>query len=557
MADVKISELPTGNVFISSVVPVSTTNATPYTQKLTVGDIGSINFKKPVRVATTANLSQLYGTDPIDGIAISVGDRVLVKDQTIQTLNGIYIVSSSYWTRSTDFNSSDKIYKGQVVFVMEGQQNKTTTWMLTSVPLYDFGTVDFPDAPTLGTTPLSFVKCKSGNVDISGNYVYSTVTNGNVFVKGSGTGSVFVENLRISTRSISTDSDSNISISTRGIGTVLVNSNSNVDVIVGNLKITGETITLTENSTGNIVLSPSGHVIASNILLKDTTISSNSGNISINNISINGSNIRSVSGNITIGSNLVNITIGSNLVIFEGSSVPLFKTNGASTLFPLATQASVEQTFYLSDLKQSVRAATTSNISLSGTNSIDGVTLIVGDRILVKNQTNGIQNGIYAVGTNNWTRTVDADVIGEFRPNMFCFVQQGTINADTGWMLTNNRARVTGNVTVDGSYDFAQFAGPRNDVEILSISSDVTITNNSKKFQICDLQSNSLNMFLQTTGIRPAKEIIVKNSTVSSYNLNIYNGTTTSSLLKTISSNQTSWFVFDGTNWQVIMTSSV
>ena len=397
MADIKISELPTGNVFISSVVPVSTTNATPYTQKLTVGDIGSINFKKPVRVTTTTNLGQLYGTDPIDGIAISVGDRVLVKDQSTQTLNGIYVVSNGFWSRSTDFNSSDKIYKGQVVFVMEGQQNKTTTWMLTSVPSYDFGTVDFPDAPTLGTTPLSFVKCKSGNVDISGNYVYSTVTNGNVFVKGSGTGSAFIENLRISTRSISTDSGSNISIATRGIGTVLVNSNSNVDVIVGNLKITGETITLTENSTGNIVLSPSGYVIASNILLKDTAISSNSGNlsigniqlrntalssnsgnISINNISINGSNIRSISGN---------IIIGSNLVIFEGSSVPSFRTNSSSTLFPLATQSYVDN-YYLFDLKSSVRLATTSNISLSGgTNSIDGVTLIVGDRILVKNQT--------------------------------------------------------------------------------------------------------------------------------------------------------------------------
>lgn len=548
-------------------MPVSTTDATPYTQKLTVGDIGSINFKKPVRVATTTNLGQLYGTNPIDGVAIAVGDRVLVKDQSIQTLNGIYVVSSGFWSRSTDFNSSDKIYKGHVIFVMEGQQNKTTTWMLTSVPSYDFGTVDFPDAPELGTTPLLFIKCRSGNLDVGGNYIYSTVANGNVFVKGAGTGSVFVENLQITTRSISTDSGSNISIATRGVGTVLVNSNSNVDVIVGNLKIKGETITLTEDSTGNIVLSPSGHVIAGNILLKDTTISSNSGNlsignirlrntalssnsgnVSINNISINGSNIRSISGN---------ILIGSNLVIFEGSSVPSFKTNDSSTLYPIATQLYVNNSMYLLDLKQSVRVATTSNISLSGTNSIDGVTLVVGDRVLVKNQTNGIQNGIYTVGTNNWVRTIDADTIGEFRSNMFCFVQQGTIQADTGWMLTNNRARVSGNVTVDGSYDFAQFAGPRNDVEMSSMSSDVTINNDSKKFQICDLQSSPLNMFLQTTGIRPAKEIIVKNSTVSSYDLNIYNGITTSSLLKTISSNQTSWFVFDGTNWQILMTSSV
>lgn len=58
-------------------------------------------------------------------------------------------------------------------------------------------------------------------------------------------------------------------------------------------------------------------------------------------------------------------------------------------------------------VKASCRAATTANITLSGTQTIDGVALIDGDRVLVKNQTAGANNGIYDVSSGGWTRAID------------------------------------------------------------------------------------------------------------------------------------------------------
>jgi len=77
--------------------------------------------------------------------------------------------------------------------------------------------------------------------------------------------------------------------------------------------------------------------------------------------------------------------------------------------------------------KRSVRAATTANITLSGVQSIDGVTLVAGDRVLVKDQTTASQNGIYVVAAGAWARSVDADAISELA-GAFVNVDSGTVN---------------------------------------------------------------------------------------------------------------------------------
>jgi hypothetical protein len=103
--------------------------------------------------------------------------------------------------------------------------------------------------------------------------------------------------------------------------------------------------------------------------------------------------------------------------------------------------------------KQSVKVATTNNITLSGTQTIDGITLSVGDRVLVKNQITGSQNGIYEVSATNWTRTTDADIATEL-VSAFCFVERGTTNAHTGWVCTTNDI-VIGTTSIT----FVQFSG--------------------------------------------------------------------------------------------------
>jgi hypothetical protein len=87
--------------------------------------------------------------------------------------------------------------------------------------------------------------------------------------------------------------------------------------------------------------------------------------------------------------------------------------------------------------KDAVLCATTANITLSGAQTLDGISAIAGDRVLVKNQTTGSQNGIYVVASGSWTRATDMDVWTEV-PSAVVTVQQGTVNADRVYLCTSN-----------------------------------------------------------------------------------------------------------------------
>jgi hypothetical protein len=133
------------------------------------------------------------------------------------------------------------------------------------------------------------------------------------------------------------------------------------------------------------------------------------------------------------------------------------------------------------DIKDSVRVATTGNLTAtasgaglgktltnSGTQAaitIDSIVLISGDRVLVKDQTTGADNGIYTVTTvgtasTNWvlTRATDADnsaPTNEVTAGLFTFVEEGTVNQDSGWVLATNNP-----ITLDTtSLSFVQFSG--------------------------------------------------------------------------------------------------
>ncbi len=80
---------------------------------------GSLAIKVPCRVATTANIS-LSAEQTIDGVAVVDGDRVLVKDQTDTTENGIYECSTGSWSRTADFDGANDVVNGTLVPVVEG-----------------------------------------------------------------------------------------------------------------------------------------------------------------------------------------------------------------------------------------------------------------------------------------------------------------------------------------------------------------------------------------------------------------------------------------------------
>lgn len=112
------------------------------------------------------------------------------------------------------------------------------------------------------------------------------------------------------------------------------------------------------------------------------------------------------------------------------------------------------------DVKQSVRVATTAPINIASDlengDVIDGVTLATGNRVLVKNQSTASENGIYVVvASGAASRSEDADSSAEVTSGMFTFVSEGTINADSGWVLSTNDTIVLGTTPLA----FAQFSG--------------------------------------------------------------------------------------------------
>lgn len=96
------------------------------------------------------------------------------------------------------------------------------------------------------------------------------------------------------------------------------------------------------------------------------------------------------------------------------------------------------------DAKASVRAATTANIALNGLPTVDGVVLAAGDRVLVKNQAAGSQNGIYVAAAGAWARSADADENAEVTPSLTVSVESGATLADTVWQLITDAPIVVG-----------------------------------------------------------------------------------------------------------------
>src|SRR5262245_40415055 len=141
------------------------------------------------------------------------------------------------------------------------------------------------------------------------------------------------------------------------------------------------------------------------------------------------------------------------------TGVPLAPTAGAGTsTTQIATtefvQAAVGNMAQGLDPKDSVRAATTLPITLSGTQTIDGVALTAGQRVLVKNQSPQSENGIYLVNAGAWTRSADTNTWGEL-VSAFTFVEEGTTNADSGWVCTVDQGGTLGTTAVT----WAQFSG--------------------------------------------------------------------------------------------------
>lgn len=119
-----------------------------------------------------------------------------------------------------------------------------------------------------------------------------------------------------------------------------------------------------------------------------------------------------------------------------------------------ATKAYVDAARQGLDVKDSVKAASIANVSLTGAQTIDTISLVAGDRVLLKNQTAGAENGIWIVSASAWSRATDADTATKLTSGAFVFVEQGS-QADSGWVMTTDGAITVGTTAIS----WAQFSG--------------------------------------------------------------------------------------------------
>ena len=129
------------------------------------------------------------------------------------------------------------------------------------------------------------------------------------------------------------------------------------------------------------------------------------------------------------------------------------------------------------DIKEAVKVATTANITLSGTQTIDNVAVSADQRVLVKDQSTASQNGIYLCKAGSWTRTDDL-AAGADASSVFVFVSEGNTNADNSFVCTDNKGSA---VVGTNNLTFTQFSGAGNPVAGDGISKNGNIISTDLK----------------------------------------------------------------------------
>lgn len=160
-----------------------------------------------------------------------------------------------------------------------------------------------------------------------------------------------------------------------------------------------------------------------------------------------------------------------------------------------ATKLYVDNAVEGLDVKGSVKVATTANITLSGTQTIDDIAVVADDRVLVKDQSTASENGIYVVAAGAWSRADDADTFDK-HAGAFFFVEEGTTNADNGFVGTVD----TGGTLDTTDITFVQFSGAGQ----ITAGTGLTKSGNTINVVTADsgrIVTNADNIDLATTGV--------------------------------------------------------
>ncbi len=464
----------------------STTTATPST--LSAGEL-----------AYSDNSDKLFIGAPADSAVIAIGGKVYVDmlDHTAGTLtasSAIVVDSSSKIDRllvdnirigntadQIDTSAGDLIINPAAnLDIRAGTidlSNQATEFKLTdnSATGGTFATADHTYL-TFDTTN-SAEKVKFGRqVEFSGAYTLPTSdgTNGQALITdGSGavTFTTISTELDIAgdtgTDTVSLISDTFTFTGTDPVQTAVTNNTLTISVDDAttttkgiasfsndNFAVASGVVTIKDGGVANAELANSSITIGTDAVSLGSSITDLNGltSVDVDNLTLNGNEISSTNtnGNISLNPN------GSGVIDANNSRIS--NITDPTQAQDAATKAYVDAVKQSLDIKDSVRVATTANITIASDlnvgDTIDGITLADGDRVLVKDQSTASENGIYVAGSSP-VRSADANASAEVTSGMFVFVEEGTANADNGFVLTTD-----GTITLDTTnLTFVQFSG--------------------------------------------------------------------------------------------------
>ena len=414
-------------------------------------------------------LAYTYGT----GTQANGGDRIYIGEGGVDgngDANNITVIGGQYFTDMLD-HAAGTLTANSAIIV---DSNSAIDSLIVGNDAAAGGTVKLNEGTNNGT---NFVGLKAGN-NLAASTTFTLPTadgSAGQFIKTDGSG-----NLAFSTVNQFIDLAGDTGTDTYNTAETLTFAGSGGLVQT----VTDNTVTVTATALTNANLSGSAAISNANLANPTTTIGSSTLTLGATTTDIAGLTSLVVDS-ITINGSTLSTTAGNTDIVFSPHgtgtvTVPSgYEDRAGFTTNSLANKAYVDQVAQGLDAKPSARAATTANISgtysngtagvgatiTAGSNgaiTLDGVSPIVGDRILVKDQTTAAQNGIYTVTTQGdgstafvLTRATPEDQPAELSGGSFIFVEEGTANGDNGYVFTHTGAPTFGTTALD----VTQFSG--------------------------------------------------------------------------------------------------